>query len=637
MTAPAPTTLPMIAADTSIERELERILPGFEFENGAVLVQVPQVPLDLLEPDVARKRGYFAYPPQGLLYLAATLRGLGIKTRTVDLNFVVLREVQKDGVDVDAAWREALDEAVSVFAKPLICVSFMFDATFPAFQLVCEHVRRLWPGTCIAAGGVAATADSERLLAVNLVDLVFSQEGERTLERFYAYTRGQTKDLPVNLAFRGADGTIVRTPMLVGGEVDLDIRLEYQGIPIAKFHETGSLSNFSRMNGVDVPFATVLSRRGCRARCTFCGVRMFNGESVRVRHVDGVVEEMETLHHRYGIKHFDWLDDDLLYDGKSALALFDAIAERLPGITWAANNGLIAAAITPALMDGMRRSGCIGFKVGLESGNAEVLRRVRKPLSLQKFHEFARLAIGYPQMFVAVNFILGFPGEQFGQMLDSFRAALHGAMDWNNYYLYQPLKNTELYLTHGGLGDDDVQIEHGKDAQGPRINPERWRVNNPVRGGGFTRLPDRDVASGYQVFETDSSAVPSRTELREIWFTFNHITNFLCMPALRTDSERRLRNGRRWMEVLSEAYPNDASMTCVLYYLTTRLADSKAAEVEQLRELARTKLNRSAYWQARDEQFGFSAFLDGEIPPVDSRLMSRFGVGEDPFVGTRPV
>lgn len=634
----APTTLPMIAGDRSIELELERCLRGFEFENGAVLVQVPQVPLDLLEPEVARKRGYFAYPPQGLLYLAATLRSLGIKTRTVDLNFVVLREVQIDGVDVDAAWRGALDEALSAFDKPFVCVSFMFDATFPAFQLVCEHVRGKWPGACIAAGGVAATADPERLLAANLVDLVFSQEGERTLERFYAYTRGQTSDLPVNLAVRGADGSVVRTPMLVGGEVDLDIRMEYEGIPIAKFHETGSLSNFSRMNGVDVPFATVLSRRGCRARCTFCGVRMFNGESVRVRDVEGVIEEMETLHHRHGIKHFDWLDDDLLYDGSSALALFDAIAERLPGITWAANNGLIAAAITPALMNGMERSGCIGFKVGLESGNAEVLRRVRKPLSLQRFYEFARLATGYPQMFVAVNFILGFPGEQFGQMLDSFKAALQGGMDWNNYYLYQPLKNTELYLTHGGLGDDDVRIEHGKDNQEPRIDPDRWRVNNPVRGGGFTRLPGQGVASGYEVFETDPSALPSRTELREIWFTFNHITNFLHMPALRSDSERRVRNGRRWIEVLSEAYPNDASMTCVLYYLSKRLADSKAGELEQLRALARAKLNASAYWRGRDEQFGFSALLDGEIPPLASRYAARFGlVVPDPLATHRPA
>jgi len=594
-----------------LQEALDARLAGFEFEEGAILVQIPQVPLDLLEGEVARNRGYFAYPPQGLLYLSAVFGALGVEARIVDLNFVVLEQGQKSAEprDVERAWRDALDTALEAYTRPFVCVSFMFDPTYPQFRAVCEEVRRRRPTACIAAGGVNATADAARLVEEGLVDFVFTNEGEYSLERFYRYVRGQRDELPVNLVFRDADGAVVRTEEFRDAAVDFDIREQYDRIAIAEYHRVGSISNFSRMNGIEVPFATVLAKRGCRAQCTFCGVRNFNGKGVRVREVDGVVEEMEHLHRKFGIQHFDWLDDDLVFDRQSSLRMFRQIAERLPGVTWAANNGIIAAAITPDIMDAMQASGCIGFKVGLESGNPEVLRKVKKPTSLDKFYEFAVLAQGYPKMFVAVNFIIGLPEERFGQMLDSFTAATRARLDWNNFYLYQHIKNTALYIAYGGLSDTTETIEHGREGEGPNMNP--------VRGGGFRNYRSSDdVRSGYDVIELDPETVPSRRQLREIWFTFNTVANFLRMPAVTTDSEIRLRNGIRWMEVLSQAYPEDAAMACVLYFLRRRLAETAASELE--RRLA------SDYWKARDRSFAVSAFLDGVVPPVDPRLARVF-------------
>ena len=59
-------------------------------DDGAVLVQLPQVSMDLIEPEVVRNRGYFAYPPLGLLYLSAVLRQKGVDTTVLDLNYLLL-------------------------------------------------------------------------------------------------------------------------------------------------------------------------------------------------------------------------------------------------------------------------------------------------------------------------------------------------------------------------------------------------------------------------------------------------------------------------------------------------------------------------------------------------------------------
>jgi len=161
----------------------------------------------------------------------------------------------------------------------------------------------------------------------------------------------------------------------------------------------------------------------------------FCGKGVRVRDVEGVLTEMETLYNDYGIRHFDWLDDDLLYDARSAKRMFEGMASRLPGITWAANNGVIASAVTRDLMRAMQSSGCIGLKVGLESGNEAVLRKVRKPTTIEGFFSFAKIALESPKIFIVVNFILGLPADAFGQMLDSLKVGLKARMDWNSFFL----------------------------------------------------------------------------------------------------------------------------------------------------------------------------------------------------------
>ncbi len=591
---------------------LTEILGRFDLDSEAILVQIPQVPFADLQQDVARNRGYFAYPPVGLLYLAATLAGQGIETRIVDLNFEELRAAQENPETIREVVLEALTRALQGLERPLVGVSFMFDATQVLVQDVCKHIRSVAAGAVIVAGGVAATADPEQLLDTNLVDLVVLNEGEGPIEDLIEYRR-TGGDLPRNLCFRDpAGGPILRTTAGTGGAVEIDIRRQYEKIPIADYHSIGSLNSFSRLRGVEIPFATMLSRRGCRARCTFCAVRNFNGKAVRVRDRHGVVDEMKHLRDRHGIRHFDWLDDDLLWDPDDAIALFGEISERLPDITWAANNGLIASAVTPQILEAMDRSHCIGFTVGLESGNERVLHRIKKPTRLEQFFKFSRTMENFPRMFSGVHFILGFPEETFQEMLDSFQVAIRSRLDWTKYFTYQPLKNTDLYHAFGGLDAQVEAISAGEEGQRAEYTPARNRHIWSVGTGA-------EIAEGWDVIEVARDASPSRRQAVEIWFSFNYVTNFLRLPALTSGQEERVRNGIRWLRGLVQAFPDNPSMLCVLHYLTSRIADDSGSGRALLRERAVELFRTSQFWRERDREFSFSAFLDGEIPGLDPR------------------
>jgi hypothetical protein len=308
------------------------------------------------------------------------------------------------------------------------------------------------------------------------------------------------------------------------------------------------------------------------------------------------------------------------------MLLLQKISKELPDITWAANNGLIVSSIDKDMLDSFEQSNCVGFKVGLESGNEEILRAVKKPATLRKFMSFSRLAQNYPSIFVSVNIILGLPNESFGQMLDSLMISIKSKLDWINFYLYQPLKNTESYTVFGGLADQSVELSHGKDNIGP-IQPNdngkkgAANVNNPVRGGAFNHYNNPgEVKSGYDIFNHNPDEIPSRQELTEIWFTFNTLANFILPVERIKQNPIRLNNSIKFLQSLSEAYPLDMSIKCLLIYFLSNDIKSSRTLINTLKKESERILATSEYWALRDSQFNFSSFLDCKIPKLPDKI-----------------
>jgi hypothetical protein len=128
-----------------------------------------------------------------------------------------------------------------------------------------------------------------------------------------------------------------------------------------------------------------------------------------------------------------------------------------------------------------------------------------------------------------------------------------------------------------------------------------------------------DTPTGYGVFDIEPGRVPPRAWLSEVWFTFNTLVNFLLNPCLSCESQAMVRVMVSYLEALNQAYPEDALMACASYYLKRRLGTCAPRDLEAARSSARALLQRP-YWRFRDQQFSFSAFLDGERPRLPEKL-----------------
>ena len=378
-----------------------------------------------------------------------------------------------------------------------------------------------------------------------------------------------------------------------------DFKLDryYDEINIIGYNKYGGMGPFSRFVenrlGSQQPYSALLSKRGCRAHCSFCTVRSFNGKGLRLREINGVLDEIQYLYNK-GIRYIEWLDDDLLYDEKYMLELFSEMKSRFPELVWTASNGLIGTAITEPLMKEMAESGLVAFKIGVESGNSEVIKNIRKPTTLWRLLDKAELIRCYPDIFFSANFIVGFPEETFGQMYDSFTFARKLECDWSSFYVCQPLKGTDLFSSFQHLMD-------------PRTNDETYtKTINPGRSaarGEFSYSEKgkitKGIKAGWQIFDLELSRTFSAEEHNEIWFTFNLVANFLDNPCYK--SAVLTKKLICWLESISSAYPYDASMCAALAHSYKLIGEEEKKEEFKKRTIE--IIRDSKYWRSRFEAF----------------------------------
>jgi radical SAM superfamily enzyme YgiQ (UPF0313 family) len=252
-------------------------------------------------------------------------------------------------------------------------------------------------------GGVYPSTQPELALTTQ-ADLIVVGEGELAMQRL---ADGEDPRL-----IRGvyAPGTLgnrpVRRAQLVANLDDLPPP-DYDIPQIERYFDLSPHRAFGRT-------ASLVTSRGCPNACEFCSIRPVHGSRFRARSAAVVLDEIELLLDRFGVRNLEFEDDNLTHDRDRAIALFEGIArlnERGARLSWRTPNGVRADALDDELIGRMARSGCTELALGLEHGDPDMLRLMGKRLDLERVPEV--LAIGrrhgIPRM--TLFYMVGYPGE----------------------------------------------------------------------------------------------------------------------------------------------------------------------------------------------------------------------------------
>lgn len=636
MTVPLQPTIDHNAELDAYCAHLREVLPT----NGRLLlVQIPQVILGSFNREIALKRGYYAFPPTGLQYLYEAIKHRGLDIRILDLNYELLKRVIEDPSFNHNDWPVLLEAELDRFDPGIVGISCLFDMAIGPMLEVIERVRRR-NRSVIIVGGVIATYEWKNLLSQDLAHFVVRGEGENKLNVLL------DKLTPANLDTRATPGIFFNDGEIRESFGEPDVVLmngnlidSYDLVPIETYSKYGSLNPYSRQTDAQGhAFAAIQLSRGCRAECTFCAVRDFMGKGVRSRPIDRVLEEMQFLYEKRDVRHFEWLDDDLLFARDQIKDLLGQIIAKGWDIKWSANNGLIASSIDEEMMDLIQRSGCIGFKIGIETGNTEMLRKVKKPGTHPRFLAFSKMVESYPGPFIGGNFIVGLPDETFGQMMDSLRFSLEMNIDWSAFTVCQVIRGASAF------SDSGEYFEHQMKTKGSHIVnfiPTRESSDGVVKAGD-------DVKRNMDVFTLSPDNKPSADQVKEIWFAFNIISNYVCNKNLRP-------NGRpekfiSWIETARRAYPSNPYM--LLFLAVGHRILGHDIVCEKYLEEAKVNVNTD-YWRARFSAFELNGLLNDfpatsggvytSIEALRTRLLARIHQwvslprGEYPSVAKRTL
>jgi radical SAM superfamily enzyme YgiQ (UPF0313 family) len=584
---------------------LDRRFPGRLLER-VLLVAPPDAPAEIFDPAIARRGTYGNFPPYGLAILAQNLRAAGIAVEIVNLNHEVLRicidAAEPESFEYDTAWRHALEEALGRFKPHLVGITCMFTMSHDSLKSVCSYVAERGIPTVI--GGVHVSNDVERVMDdIPTADMAVVREGDVALVRLANVIRGIDPVESLRQVLIGDDGRgrLHFLDEALPSEAEISTVPAYDLIEISDLSRYGAVGSFHYFKRRGAPIATCLSNRGCRAQCTFCSVRTFNGKGVRSRSVESVLDELQLLEEVHGVEHVMWLDDDLLKDSSRALALFTGKIKRGLKMTWDATNGVIAASCTEDLIAAAAESGCIAAIIGMESGNPKILRDIRKPGTVENFLRAAEIFRKHESIHASVFVMIGFPGETMGMIKDSLRVSQQMSLDWYRIKPLQPLPGTPIFesMVEQGLLDADAQfgtkVRYVTGAHG---------IGNQIKGA----LAPAHVEEIFDAIPEDS--IPTPGQIDDLWFYMNYALNY--KRVLEDRRPKKLVQHHAFTTAICDRISPEHPFAL---YASISLNRTLRGEFDEQRyaRLER-QLERSAFWSVRFNGLGLS--LSDLEPPA---------------------
>lgn len=402
----------------------------------------------LVRPVTSREIVHNLVPPIGLGYLAAPLAGLGHDVRVLDCARKKMTLEQ---------FRRAVAEW-----QPGVAGFHTFSCDVRRVAESARVVRAAQPTaapeTVIVVGGAHPSGVREKLFDhVPDADYGFVGEAEVSFTRFAeSLSKGEPDTAVPGLIFKEGGEARCNPPAFTDDISSFDFPAwgtmppaDYPGSPMGIFYRRS-------------PVAPMMATRGCPCACTFCTGSLLHGKTVRHRSAADIAGEIELLTRDFGVREVHFLDDNFSSSREFVLEVCGEISARFPRLAWCCPNGLRLDTLDRELLPAMKRAGCYSVSVGIESGSAEILRRMKKGITTEKVREKVSL-IKEAGLDACGFFILGFPGETGETMEETISFACSLPLDRASFFNFLPLPGARITgeLAEGGeIGRVDYEQLH---------------------------------------------------------------------------------------------------------------------------------------------------------------------------------
>lgn len=186
----------------------------------------------------------------------------------------------------------------------------------------------------------------------------------------------------------------------------------------------------------------IQTTRGCPHACNFCTTPGVFGRKFRQREIGDIVEEIREAKERFNSSCFIFADDNFAGNQKWAIEMCAAI-EPLK-VTWASQCDILISR-DDKLLTAMRRSGCAGLILGLESRKQDTLSEAGKRFVRSDSYEWRIRKIHAHRISLWGAFIFGFDHDTWQDLMHTCRWAQRTNLCMSCYPILTPYPGTGFF------------------------------------------------------------------------------------------------------------------------------------------------------------------------------------------------
>jgi len=381
---------------------------------------LPSIPMTGTERLVPRN---MLRPPLGLLILSGALKQAGFASRVFDLT---VTKLEPEGF------------ARIVQRERPMAVGIYSNSVSP--QGTEGYIRELverCPDVPVVVGGPGAF-EHQRWFGAGAT-AAFTGEADHAIVPIARYLLGELEPEQIpGLAFL-RDGAIVVNPgSPIIEDLDSTPMPDWDAVRVEDYHDRAFL--LARH-----PYFTAAASRGCPYRCAFCFHGHSAGHSYRARSPENMLDELEVLTGKYGVRHVAFQDDVFGLKKGWVEEFCRGIHRRGLKFGWnAIMHPLSFIGRRRELFATMKRAGLNTLSVGVQSSVPRVLERIgRSPREPEQVVD--ALEAAYEQkIMTAVEYIYGLPGDTAETLKQNTRAAVSSKATVVNFHNLTIYRGTPL-------------------------------------------------------------------------------------------------------------------------------------------------------------------------------------------------
>jgi len=312
-------------------------------------VQIVLVNTNLVKPPIA---------PIGLEYVAEAVHASGHSLRVLDLCWE--KDVEKA---VEAFFsREDADIVGITFRNTDDCAFASRVSFLSTFTKMVGCIRNHTNGL-IVLGGVGFSVMPEEVLEITGADAGIWGEGEFAFPELANRISEKKEWMDIQNLIWKRDGEWTRNAVQYGDLRSLPV-MQRRWIDNARYFHEGGQAGFE-------------TKRGCPGQCTYCADPIAKGRKTRLRSPGAVTREIKYLLDQ-GIDALHTCDSEFNIPEMHALEVCDAMIQRGFGekLQWYAYCAPVPFSRRLAVQ--MKKAGCAGINFGVDHGDPEMLKRLKR-------------------------------------------------------------------------------------------------------------------------------------------------------------------------------------------------------------------------------------------------------------------